>query len=49
VFLAQDRSVSIANKDWCMANMATINAWFGSHQAEIEACEQDDELLEDEG
>lgn len=48
VLLAQDRSVSIANTDWCQENSAAINAWFEEHLAEVEEDEAGDDLLEDE-
>jgi hypothetical protein len=48
VFVAQDRSVSVANTDWCQDNLGTINTWFDGHLAEPEADEADDELLEDD-
>lgn len=48
VFMAQDRSVSVANTVWCEENMAAINAWFDGHLAESEEDEADDELFEDE-
>lgn len=48
VFVAQDRSVSVASSDWCQDKLAAINAWFDGHLAEPEADEADDELLEDD-
>lgn len=48
VFMAQDRSVSVANTVWCEEHMAAINAWFDGHLAEPEEDESDDELFEDE-
>ena len=48
VLVAQDRSVSVANTDWCQDNLATINAWFDGHLAEPEADEADDGLFGDD-
>lgn len=48
VFIAQDRSVSIASTGWCKDNLAVISSWFGDHAANIRADESDDVLFEEE-
>jgi hypothetical protein len=48
VFLAQDRSVSVATIAWCRENPAAISAWFDGHLAVVEEDDADDDLFEDE-